>query len=97
MACETPVVAAAVGGIPEIVVPGETGTLVPFKAQGDGSPEPLDPAAYQRDLASAINELMSEPSRRTAMGKAARRLVEDHFSWRRIAHLTLDFYRDLLA
>jgi glycogen synthase len=97
MACETPVVASAVGGIPEIVVPGETGLLVPFAAVGDGSPEPRDPEAFQRALAAAVNELMGAPERRVAMGRAARARVLAEFSWRRIAEITLDFYRDLLA
>ena len=97
MACETPVVGSAVGGIPEIVVPGETGLLVPFEPEGDGSPEPRDPAAFQHALAAAVNELMSAPDRRAAMGRAARARVEAHFSWRSIAAATLGFYGELLA
>jgi len=97
MACETPVVGSAVGGIPEIVVPGETGLLVPFEAEGDGSPEPRDPEAFQHALAAAVNELMSAPDRRAAMGRAARARVEAHFSWRSIAAATLGFYEELLA
>jgi len=97
MACETPVVGSAVGGIPEIVVPGETGLLVPFEPEGDGSPEPRDPAAFQRALAAAVNELMGAPDRRAAMGRAARARVEAHFSWRSIAAATLGFYGELLA
>jgi glycogen synthase len=96
MACETPVIAAAVGGIPEIVVPGETGILVPFEAEGGGSAEPRNPEEYSRALAAAINELIGAPERRRAMGKAARARVLAHFSWRHIAEVTLDFYRDLL-
>jgi glycosyltransferase involved in cell wall biosynthesis len=97
MACETPVVAAAVGGIPEIVVPGETGILVSFEAEGGMSPEPRDPDGYSRALATAVNELLGDPPRRLAMGKAARKRVLDHFSWRYIAQRTLDFYRGLVA
>jgi glycogen synthase len=96
MACETPVVASAVGGIPEIVVPGETGILVPFEPEGGGSAEPRDPAAFSGALAAAVNELMREPERRAAMGRAARARVLARFSWGRIAELTLGFYRDLL-
>jgi len=96
MACETPVVASAVGGIPEIVVPGETGLLVPLEAEGGGTPEPRDPEGFSRALAAAVNELMAAPERRAAMGQAARARVLAQFSWRRIAELTLDFYRDLL-
>ncbi len=97
MACETPVVASAVGGIPEIVVPGETGLLVPFDTEGEGSPEPRDAMAFSRALAAAVNELMAAPDRRSAMGRAARARVLAHFSWRRIAELTVDFYRELVG
>jgi alpha-maltose-1-phosphate synthase len=97
MACETPVVASAVGGIPEIVVPDETGVLVPFTAAGDGSAEPRDPAAFSRDLADAVNRLIADPDRRAAMGTAARQRVLDRFSWRRIAELTQEFYSEILG
>jgi glycogen synthase len=97
MACETPVVAAAVGGIPEIVVPGETGLLVAFDAEGGESPEPRNPDAFSRALAAAVNELMmSAPERRAAMGKAARARVLQHFSWAHIAQVTLEFYEELI-
>ena len=97
MACETPVVAAAVGGIPEIVVPGETGTLVAFDAVDDASAEPKDPAAYSRALAAAINALIVDPELRARMGRAGRLRVLAEFSWRQIARLTLEFYREMLA
>ena len=96
MACETPVVASAVGGIPEIVVPGETGTLVAFDAEGGGSAEPRDPEAFSLALAAAVNELMESPERRAAMGRAGRERVLARFSWRAIAGQTLEFYRELL-
>ena len=53
MACETPVVATSTGGIPEVVAAGETGLLVPIEQVTDGSGTPLDPAAFEADLASA--------------------------------------------
>ncbi|HJU69078.1 MAG TPA: glycogen synthase [Gemmatimonadaceae bacterium] len=96
MACETPVVAAAVGGIPEIVVPGETGLLVPFEAEGGESPEPRDADSFSRALAGAVNELMASAPRRRAMGQAARSRVLQHFSWTHIAEVTLEFYRELI-
>lgn len=95
MACETPVVASAVGGIPEIVVPGETGLLVPLDAEGGGSPEPRDAEGFSRALAEAVNELMTDDDRRQSMGKASRRRVLERFSWERIAEMTLEFYREL--
>ena len=95
MACETPVVASAVGGIPEIITPA-TGVLVPFEPVGNGSAEPRDPDAFQRALADAVNALMADPERRAAMGTAARQRVLAQFSWASIAAQTLAFYRTLL-
>jgi starch synthase len=93
MACGTPVVASAVGGIREAVADGETGILVSFDSSGAGDFEPRDPEGFSRDLAAAINELLDSPARLQAMGATARRRVEEHFSWRSIAAKTLDFYR----
>ena len=95
MACETAVVASAVGGIPEVVVDGETGLLVPFESAGGDSFEPRDPEGFARDLAAAINQLMADPSRREAMGKAGRRRAVQHFGWDAIARRTVDLYRQL--
>lgn len=95
MACETPVIASAVGGIPEIVVNGETGVLVPLDADDSGNFEPRDAEAFSQALADAINELMANGDVRERMGLAARARVLDHFSWERIAAATLEFYRDL--
>ena len=96
MACETPVVASAVGGIPEIVVPDETGVLVSFDPEGGDSFEPADPDAFARALARPVNALMNDPERRRAMAQAARTRVETVFSWTAIAEQTLDFYKSLL-
>jgi glycogen synthase len=96
MACETPVVASAVGGIPEIVEPGVTGTLVPLEAEGNGSAEPRDPEAFSRALAAAVNELIADPARRERMGLAARARVLERFSWRSIAEQTLRYYREVI-
>jgi glycogen synthase len=97
MACETAVVATSVGGIPEVVVPGETGLLVPFEAEGGDSFEPRDPDRLARDFAAAINELMADPARREVMGKAGRRRVVDHFGWDAIARQTVDLYERVTA
>ena len=97
MACETPVVASAVGGIPEIITHGETGLLVPFEAEGYGSAEPKRPDEFSRDLAAAINSLMKSQGKRDEMGKAARARVLAHFSWQAIAKQTLGFYQELVA
>jgi starch synthase len=96
MACETPVVASKVGGIPEVVVHGETGLLVPIESAGSDV-EPADPARFSRDLAAAVNELLADPGRRASMAKKARARVESTFSWSSIARQTLDFYAALIA
>jgi starch synthase len=96
MACGTPVVASAVGGIIEVVVPGKTGLLVPVDAVGGADFEPKDPARFARDFADAINRLLEDPERLKEMGERARELVEHFFSWPSIARWTMDFYWDLV-
>ncbi|HSI14743.1 MAG TPA: glycogen synthase [Chthoniobacter sp.] len=96
MACETPVVATAVGGIKEVVVPGETGWLVPLEQMTETPFEALHPDAFSRDLATRINELMANPEMRTAFGKAGRARAEALFSWSAIARQTCDLYTSLL-
>jgi len=97
MACGTPVVATATGGIPEVVVDGETGLLVPLEQAGGGSFEPADPARFSHDLAAAINRLISDAPLRERMGAAGRRRVEELFSWGAIAQRTVDLYGSLVS
>jgi glycogen synthase len=97
MACGTPVVASAVGGIREVVVPGETGLLVPFEPKGGDDFEPKDPARFARELAEAIDVLLEDPERRAWMGERARERVERFFSWASVARRTLDFYQELIG
>ena len=95
MGCETAVVASAVGGIPEVVVDGETGILVPFTPGDDEYGSPADPEGFARDLAEAITTIVEDPQRQRAMGEAGRRRAVESFSWDAIAERTLELYRSL--
>ena len=96
MACEVPVVASAVGGIPEVVADGETGVLVAVEQRGDASGDPVDPDRFATDLAEAITSLLADPERARAMGAAGRGRAMAHFSWPAIAERTMDVYRQAL-
>ena len=78
LATELPVVATRHGGIPELVIPGENGALVPER----------DPAA----MAHAIAEMMDNPLMRAELGRAGRRKVVEEFDHRRIVQATLEAY-----
>jgi starch synthase len=97
MACETAVVATATGGIPEVVVDGTTGRLVPIDQATDGTGTPLDPEKYVADFAAALNEVVGDPDRAREMGRAGRQRAIDAFSWGAIAEQTLAIYRDATA
>jgi glycosyltransferase involved in cell wall biosynthesis len=83
-----------VGGIPEVVVPEETGLLVDLTLK-PGTFEPIDPAAFSTGLAQAINRLAADPELCAQMGRAGRQRALDHFSWDAIAATTLELYRSL--
>ena len=97
MACETAVVASAVGGIKEVVIDGETGLLVPIDQMKQSPFEAIDPEKFARDLAERINELMRNPQLRERFGKAGRKRVEENFSWAAIAEKTKALYASLLS
>ncbi|HEX7538255.1 MAG TPA: glycogen synthase, partial [Dermatophilaceae bacterium] len=80
MACELAVVATATGGIPEVVVDGETGWLVPIEPVADGSGVPVDPDRFVADLARALNQAVSDPQRARRFGQAGRRRAVESFS-----------------
>jgi alpha-maltose-1-phosphate synthase len=92
MACETPVVASAVGGIKEVVVDGETGVLVPLDQMKQSPFEATNPERFARDLAASINQLMRDRQLRERFGKAGRKRVEEKFSWAAIAAKTKRLY-----
>jgi starch synthase len=87
MACETAVVASAVGGIPEVVADGLTGTLVPYHA--------VSATEFEIGLADAVNAVCADPTRANAMGKAGRERAVHEFGWDTIAHRTVELYESL--
>jgi glycogen synthase len=82
MACETPVVASAVGGILEVVEDGVTGLLVP-----PGEPEAL---------AAALRRVLDNPELGRRMGRAGRRRVEERFAWASVAERTERVYAEAI-
>jgi len=96
MACETAVVASAVGGIKEVVVDSETGFLVPLEQMKESPFEPTNPEKFSRDLAARINQLMKDRHLREKFGQAGRKRAEEKFSWSAIAADTRKLYASLL-
>ncbi|MET0386544.1 MAG: glycosyltransferase family 4 protein [Polyangiales bacterium] len=84
MACEVPVVSSRGGALPEVL--GE-----------DGRCGMLVPPQNSEAMAHAIDQLLDQPERRLAMGKAGRERVLEHFTWRRAAERTVDVYREVIA
>jgi starch synthase len=95
MACETAVVASAVGGIPEVVVDGETGYLVPYDPSQAGDPEFVK--TFEAEFAARVNALTADPDKAKAFGLAGRQRCVDEFSWAKIAGQTVDVYRAAIA
>jgi len=90
------VVATATGGIPEVVVDGETGWLVPIEQVADGSGIPVEPDRFVSDLAGALNQALSDPERARRLGQAGRRRAVESFSWSSIGDQTIEVYGSVL-
>lgn len=97
MACRLPVVGTATGGIPEVVVDGVTGRLVPLDQRSDGTGTPLDPEAFVQDLARTICEVLADPVAAQRMGAAGQERAAEVFSWDAIADQTMEIYRRVLG
>ena len=97
MAVGLPVVGSATGGIPDVIVDGETGLLVPIEQVQDGTGTPIDPARFEADLAERLTTLVTDTEAARTMGQAARRRVEEHFAWEAIAQRTMDVYNWVLT
>ena len=95
MACNTAVVASAVGGIKEVVVDGETGILVPLEQQNEAPFEPVDPDKFARDLAKGINTIINNKELQKSMAHKGRKRVEETFDWSAIAQQIETLYKSL--
>ncbi|MGO1489246.1 MAG: glycosyltransferase, partial [Arachnia sp.] len=95
MACETAVVASAVGGIPEVVVDGETGLLVPYDPSRAGDPEFV--SSFEDEFAEKVNRITRDADLARRFGLAGRSRCIDEFSWEEIAKQTIEVYRAAIA
>ena len=89
MACETAVVASNVGGIPEVVVDGETGVIVAYDA--------TDPGSFEQGIADGVNRLAADPVLAATYGRAGRERAVASFAWDAIAAQTVELYRSLIV
>jgi starch synthase len=97
MACGAAVVGTATGGIPEVVVDGVTGRLVPIEQVQDGTGTPTDPEKFVEDLAAVLTEVVSDPARAREYGRAGRERATNDFSWQSIADQTAALYAEVAA
>ncbi|GLF92768.1 glycogen synthase [Streptomyces yaizuensis] len=89
MACGTAVVAAAVGGLPEVVDDGTTGLLVPWA--------PDRPEAFEAALTQAVNRVLDDPVQAVRMGAAGRQRAVREFGWDQVGKRTFELYEELLT
>jgi len=97
MACETPVIGSAVGGIPEIIIEGQTGFLIPLESVSRTDFNPKNPERYQKEFAQKVNHLLDNEELADKMGKAGRERVLDKFSWESIAKTTFNYYAEVIS
>lgn len=97
MSCETPVVGSAVGGIPEIIIEGETGYLIELESISRTDFNPKNPEEFQKNFAEKINLLLEDENLATQMGKAGRERVLGIFSWESIAKTTYNYYEKVIS
>ncbi|MDO4259412.1 MAG: glycogen synthase [Actinomycetaceae bacterium] len=96
MALGLPVVGTATGGIPDVIVDGETGFLIPIEQMQDGTGTPLDPQRFEADMAQRLTAVLSDPDLAARMGQAGLERAREYFSWEAIGVKTAELYQSLL-
>ena len=96
MALGLPVVGTATGGIPDVIVDGETGYLVPIDQKTDGTGTPLDPEAFEQAMAERLIKVLDDPAMARRMGQAGLERARTHFSWEAIGAKTVELYKRLV-
>ena len=96
MALGLPVVGTATGGIPDVIVDGETGYLVPIDQKTDGTGTPLDPEAFEQAMAERLIKVLDDPAKARRMGQAGLERARTHFSWEAIGAKTVELYKRLV-
>jgi starch synthase len=90
------VVGTATGGIPEVVVDGETGRLVPIEQVQDGTGTPIDPERFVADLGRVLAETVADRGLAQRYGAAGRERARAVFDWDAIGAQTVEIYRSLV-
>ncbi len=96
MAMGLPVVGTDTGGIPDVIVDGETGFLVPIDQKKDGTGTPLHPEAFEEAMAARLTTVLGDPDLAHRMGAAGLQRAREHFSWETVGQRTVDLYESLL-
>ncbi|MFZ1382965.1 MAG: glycogen synthase [Scrofimicrobium sp.] len=96
MAIGLPVVGTKTGGIPDVIVDGETGYLVPIEQAQDGTGTPLNPRQFEADFAAALVRVLDDPEKAREMGQAGLERARDLFSWEAIGKQTVALYESLV-
>ncbi len=96
MAMGLPVVGTDTGGIPDVIVDGETGYLIPIVQKHDGTGTPISAERFQADIAERVTRLLEDPALAHTMGQAGLARARAEFSWDSVGRATVDLYRSLL-